>query len=619
MDRSTRRALFGTLETEPPVIPLRAGPLALRLQGTRLLAVEAAGHEVWHGVALLYRDPGWGTPEPVVDDCDCRREEDGFAVDIRAHVPSTPVIDLRIRIVGDASGRVRYEGTAVPRGDIATQRTGIVVMHPMSAMGGAVEIGHDDGRVSRSSLPRRVPPWPPFTLVRSVRHTFADGAWATCRLSGDVFEFEDQRNNADASFKTYGRSNAMPRPYRLRAGVAVTQAAEFALDRVPARPLRRPAPSIALDAALDRAPVVGVGLGPEDLRDARRLRARVAALAPIPLHLVLDTVHDAVDLDALARCVAASGRPLRLDVRDAGAPGDAAFDDFAALAGRLRAAGIPTDAVAAFPGDALTVAALRGAFPGAAVGGGTPHFFAQVNRVEDLGPVDFLSFTVSAIVHGADDASPMRGLRCLPSLVETLRDRWPGPGVRVGPSGIAAPRSPLGAQPDSDGTRRIALARHDPRSGALYGAAWLVGHLGGLASCGVQAASVRGLGERDGLFAAGEGAGAAPTPAGWVLRELAGLAGVRAVRLSRPDATAALAFRRAGGEDVVLVANLGAAPLRLDVRGLPEGESHAIDAGSWTSCRDGLSANPWRPLPPQGGHWRLPAYAVARHVARHGA
>jgi hypothetical protein len=616
MDTSTRRALFGTLETEPPVTLLRAGPLALRLQGTRLLAMEAAGHEVWHGAALLYRDPGWGTPEPVVDICECRLTDGGFTVDIHAHVPSTPRIDLRIRIDGDASGRVRYEGTFVPCGDIATQRTGIVVMHPMAAMGRAVEVEHDDGRVSRSSLPRRVPPWPPFMLVRSVRHAFADGAWATCRLTGECFELEDQRNNADASFKTYGRSNAMPRPYRLRGGVAVTQVAEFTLEQAPARPLRRPAPSIALGAALDRAPGVGVGLAPEDLADARRLRARVAALAPIQLHLVLDTARDAVDLDALARGVAASGRPLRLDVRDAGATGDAASPAFATLADRLRGAGIPMEAVAAFPADAAVVAALRAAFPGAAIGGGTPHFFAQVNRAQDLGPVDFLSFTVSAIVHGADDASPMQGLRCLPSLVDTLRDRWPGADVRIGPSGIAAPRSPLGAQPDTDGTRRIALARHDPRSGALYGAAWLIGHLGGLAPCGVRALSVRGLGERDGLFVAGEGARLAS--AGWVLRELAGLAAVRAVRLSRPDATAALAFRRAGGEDVVLVANLGAAPLRLDVRRLPDGASHVIDAESWTRCRDGLRANPWRPLPSQDGHWRLPAYAVARHVARHG-
>ena len=56
MDVSTRRALFGTDESEPPTLALQAGPLSLRLQGTRLLPVYALGQEVWHGVAFLYRD-----------------------------------------------------------------------------------------------------------------------------------------------------------------------------------------------------------------------------------------------------------------------------------------------------------------------------------------------------------------------------------------------------------------------------------------------------------------------------------------------------------------------------------------------------------------------------------
>ena len=37
---------------------LRAGPLSLRLRGTRLLPVHAGAHEVWHGVAYLYHGSG---------------------------------------------------------------------------------------------------------------------------------------------------------------------------------------------------------------------------------------------------------------------------------------------------------------------------------------------------------------------------------------------------------------------------------------------------------------------------------------------------------------------------------------------------------------------------------
>ena len=58
MHAATRHALFGTEELDPQTLALRAGPLYLRLRGTRPLPVHAGAHEVWHGVAFLYRDTG---------------------------------------------------------------------------------------------------------------------------------------------------------------------------------------------------------------------------------------------------------------------------------------------------------------------------------------------------------------------------------------------------------------------------------------------------------------------------------------------------------------------------------------------------------------------------------
>ena len=67
METLPPRLLLGTADPAAPVLALRAGPLHVRLSGTRLLALHAGGHEVWHGAWFLYRDTGWGTPEPVVD------------------------------------------------------------------------------------------------------------------------------------------------------------------------------------------------------------------------------------------------------------------------------------------------------------------------------------------------------------------------------------------------------------------------------------------------------------------------------------------------------------------------------------------------------------------------
>ncbi len=611
MDVRTRVALFGTKEIFPHAIPLQAGQLSLRLQGTKLLALCAGGYEVWHGVAFLYRDVGWGTPEPILDASEYRVGVSDFSVDIQAHFPTTPRIDLHIRIEGDVLGRVRYECTAVAQEDIATQRTGLCVMHPMSAIGRAVEIGHDDGRTSQSTFPRLVPPWPPFMLVRSMRHEFANDAWASCRVFGESFEVEDQRNNADASFKLYGRSNSMPRPYYLRAGVPLTQRVELEVGTVPFPAQAAIGPSFTLGPMLNRCPTIGIGLAPGQLAGDGQLIAKVQALSSIQIHLVLDGPNDVIDFDVLEKCVVASGRPLRLDIRAATVLSSAEIN---ALACSLQERGIHTEAVAGFPATPSMVTALREAFPGAAIGGGTPFFFAQLNRVENLGPVNFLSFTVSATVHGADDQSPMDGLRSLPSLIDTARTRHPGLPVRVGPSGIAAPRSPLGDQPSSDGTRRIALARLDPRSGALYGAAWLIGHIGTFAQCALQALSVWGFGRGDGLFFGGDASSAQLTPAGWVLREIRGATSVLQMKVTHPVSSAAFAFVRPG-VSIVLMANLSETALSIQAESLPAGVLHLLDAHAWIEHHEGRQPDPWRALSlTEEGVCHLPAFAVARLV-----
>jgi len=59
-------ALYGTDEALSLEIALCAGPMSMTLRGGQLIDLKLAGHEVWHGVTFLYRDPDWGTPEPVV-------------------------------------------------------------------------------------------------------------------------------------------------------------------------------------------------------------------------------------------------------------------------------------------------------------------------------------------------------------------------------------------------------------------------------------------------------------------------------------------------------------------------------------------------------------------------
>ena len=63
-----------------------------------------------------------------------------------------------------------------------------------------------------------------FTEVpATLTHTVVAGVTAECRMEGDTFEMEDQRNWSDASYKTYVRPLALPWPYRIPAGEPVRQ------------------------------------------------------------------------------------------------------------------------------------------------------------------------------------------------------------------------------------------------------------------------------------------------------------------------------------------------------------------------------------------------------------
>ena len=161
----------------------------------------------------------------------------------------------------------------------------------------------------------------------------------------------------------------------------------------------------------------------------------------------------------------------------------------------------------------------------------------------------------------------MHGLASLPAMLATWRARHPTLPLRAGPNAIAARSSPLGAQPTSDGTRRIALAAVDPRSGAQFGAAWALGHVAAwaYAGTGLQAISLMSLTGASGVVS-WDGKVATRRPAFEVLAALGTPAEMCAVTVSDPQRIAALALMRAG-QLTTHIANLGAAPVVVDVGG----------------------------------------------------
>lgn len=607
-DAALRRVLYGTDEEIPNSIPLNAGPLALTLRGSKLWNLCSADVELWHGVAFLFRDADWGTPEPIVEHIESTLSDLAFDVRIAGRFAVDPTIDFTLYIEGDPAGCITVTGEAIPRADIRASRIGLCVMHPMSACGAKIEVEHTDGRTSRSTFPALIAAWPPFMLVRALRHEYAPDCWARCAFNGDAFELEDQRNNSDASFKTYSRSNLMPRPYWLRAGVPVRQSVELRLETrfdtalgaaiASARSGNSPAVrAMTHGVASKMAPVrvsvgatdcgvmpaVGIEIVASDAAASDAVHATLRALRPAHLHLAIDANADAVDWHGVRRLLTTADAELRLDVTVDYADPDALHS----LGRTLRDAGIAPSRVAVFPTEAQCLDAARDAFSGALIGGGTLYFFAQLNRIERLGACDFLSFTTSPVVHGADDESVMLTLQSLPSMIGTLRAAHRNARFAVGPSLIGARRSPLGQQPETDGLHRVALARSDPRCRGLFGAAWVLGYVAQFAGAGVDALTLMSLTGDSGVVADDVRGIAMRHPVYWVLQRVCGPALINKLATSDPVRTAAIALRRSN-ESELLLANLTSDGVEVVVDGLGLGASCAIlDADA---CRSAASA-----------------------------
>lgn len=514
---------------------------------------------------------------------------------------------------------------ATPTHDLLTNRCGWVLMHPMSAAGCAVEVRHVDGRVSRSNLPEEVPAWPPFTGVCGLRHEYVPGHWAEAQLPGEDYELEDQRNNADASFKTYSRSNFMPRPYVLRKHQSWIREIHLRLlDPTPKLPSLTAAPAVRYWLQKHTAPAVKLGLAitPEmSHAPAQWLLNILSDWRPAFLHLTLwpETEVDAVDWSGVHALLKAADATLRLDLCGRDSLGLGGTQDAAclALAGRLALAGVVPASVAALPCGGPAASFLRTVFPASAIGGGTPHFFAQLNRLEISGGEDFMAFTVCPIVHDADDKAVMHGLQSLPSMLDTARRRHPGRDWHLGPSALSARVSPLGRRPHSDGQRRIPLASHDPRSRGLFGAAWLLGHMAVAARADVKALTMPPLVGDDGLLWPA-GKGWKMTPSAAMLQVCMRWKNVNEVvlqahegsaypRLSLP--LAAIAGRTSEGQQILL-ANLSG---HVQTLCWPHGGRWAsMDATSWLHHEASPDCSPWSELGDCPVELVLAPYGLAR-------
>jgi hypothetical protein len=543
----------------------RSGPWSLDLRDDELADIAFEGRPVLRSVRAVVRDRNWDTARLVVD----RVTNSGTTLTL--HVRSEGLgSSFRgvVRVEARANGLVvltDLESTA----EFATNRTGLVVLHPPDLAGATLRVTHADGLTDETTFPVAISPHQPVMDIADLAWAHA-GSQVVLSFAGDVFEMEDQRNWSDASYKTYSRPLALPFPYTIAPGERVRQSVRIDVREVstgvsvtdPDRVhLREGGPAFEL--------AVGAGTAPDPAP---------AAATPAPAAVLVELDLRTPNWAAALTRAASTGAPL--DVRVI-APSDARFAaPAAALAEVYGTPGLTR--VGVFGADLhVTDAAALGALRVAldAVGlnvpivAGSRAHFTELNREWHLVPrdVDGIAFSTTPLFHSLGTEQLVESIAVQRTIARNAVDLAAGRPVHIGPitlrprhNDVATAAQALPTRDDlAEGYGAAFTGTADPRQAAPELAAWTIASAAALAVPGVAGLAYfeewgdRGIRSSDGD----------PFPVARAIAALAELSTPRATLLwgDSPDGLVwAVGARRDDG-DLVLVANLDRRPRELTV------------------------------------------------------
>ncbi|MBY5711785.1 hypothetical protein [Rhizobium leguminosarum] len=494
--------LYGTNLVDPQPVRLRAGKLEADLANGNLRTIRYDGTEVLRGISYLVRDRDWGTYSPEIADLKIEQSDGRFGVAYQACCvgPDDTKLIVDVRITGNAD-RLDFEAEAIAATGFETNRCGFCILHPIVGVAGSpATVEHVDGQIVATRFPDVIEPWQPFKDMRAITHAVMPDVQAECRMEGDTFEMEDQRNWSDASYKTYVRPLALPWPYQMPADRPVRQKTSLVIrdargSTPPPAGMSGGAIKLELGARTGAMPDIGVIITPEEADASLSAKSLLSEIAPQELlfHFDPGAGHG---VDALAQfAVLAAAHRGRSTLEIALPCKSSPSSETAEIARQMRLAEFRPDAIMISPSvDRQSTppgskwpecpplddvySAARTAFPDIRIGGGMLSYFTELNRkrVPD-GRLDFVSHCTNPIVHAADDLSVMQTLEALPFITRSVRAIYGDKSYRIGPSTIPMRQNPYGSRTmDNPAGARIPMANRDPRHNGRFAEAFALGY-----------------------------------------------------------------------------------------------------------------------------------------------
>lgn len=545
--------------------PVRLGKLSLHLVGPDARYLCLDGVEFVRRLFVAVRDARWGTAPSTLESLNVEDEPVVSCSATGRAVAAEDDIDLRwstlLRCGPDGTTEFSFEATALR--PFRYGRIGLCVLHPTSFAGGSYAANTPDGWVE-GRLTTAVAPQPPgehgfgeplFPAFDQLVLTSPSGVRVSMELAGDLFEFEDQRNWADASYKTYSTP--------LRLGPQAAVAGQTFEQRVLIRPevARRKGPHLARTAAnvtiaahvAGKVPALGLILGDDPVGAEARHKLTELRPAHLRVDLELDRLPWRARFSEAQELAGELDLPLELAITLS--PDEAPLNELHELICLLKPA---LARVLVFrPAAAVTPAAdasrvrqlLRQAGLSAPVYGGTDLSFAELNaQYPHAGELDGVAFPVVPTVHADDDLSLVETMPIFADIVRTAREH-------LGQVPVAVSPITLRARPAAD-----------PRQSSPLAGAWSLGTVAALAGAATSSITLFEACGPNGVVDASGGA----HPVYHVLRELCAWRGraVVATSIADPLATVCLAVDTGEERTLLLLGNVLDRPNNISIEGV---------------------------------------------------
>jgi hypothetical protein len=611
---------YGSNEPLPERHVLHAGPVSAVLENGDLRYVRLGDVEIVRRLYVAIRDRNWDTIPPNYTTYRVDDQGDHFRVEVAAeHVSGDIDFAWSGSIEGSAGGTIRYTLDGAPRKPFLRNRIGFCVLHPSDLAGVPARTETPDGPVE-GQFPDLISPHQPFFDMQSITHPAGEGAEATIRFEGDLFEMEDQRNWTDASYKTYSTPLRIPYPVEVDPSTQISQAVTISVSGTlpEGKAVAESAmPSVAVDFG-DTKPLPPIGFGaglagtisPDDM-------SRFRALEPAHLWENLDLGSDSWQHRLHEASDRATALQATLDLSVVAAPGNTGWDE---LAQAVRDAESPVGRVFAFPPVSEpvtfprtdlathpeTLEAARQAFQAigsrALIGGGARSYFTELNRAMDFLPVDDLdvvAYPLNPQVHASDNLSIIETLIAQGETVRSAKALVPGAPLIVGPVTLAPPFNPNATGPEPETPAGQLPAPVDRRQLSLLGAGWTLGSIHRLADAGADGLTYyelygwRGLSERRQDLTHRELFPSEPGqlfPLYHIFAAASDFAGghIARVEISDPLQVEALALRNDEGAARILIASFaeGSIDVSLDLPDLSEATIRYLDESTYGNAVD---------------------------------